>query len=301
MRLSGRTPQVRATSRGRVTQAPRPGEMHDRAMRSPQQKYARGMGYADLQDGRPPRSRASTELTDGPVSAETPGEEAPAYRPPPVSGADETAWRGTDRSADEAAWRGADEAGWRGNGTTDRPAYAAPGDGSPGSGDPGLSGGPASGSGQAPDGPRPAPRTGAHRAVRGAEPGPAGPAGTAGTQARPSGSHRMGGGQHRQSAPAPPAPGSTQWPGAPVPAQDSRTQAPSRPATGPHAQSWRSSAPATGTDNAAQSPRRPATARPQRSTQSSQSASSPAAPDSGTLPPERAAAGTQDQAWLSSP
>src|SRR5215471_27566 len=269
MRVSGRTPQLRATSRGRVTQALGPGEMPDRAMRSPQKKYARGMGYADLQDGRPPRSRAGTDLTDGPVPAETPGEEAPGYRPPPVSGADETAWRGTVRSADEAAWRGADEAGWRGNGTTDRPAYAAPGDGSPGSGDPGLSGRPASGSGQAPDGPRPTPRTGAHRAVRGTEPGPGGPAG-AGTQARPSGSHRMGGGQHRQSAPAPPAPGSTQWPGAPVPAQDSRTQAPSRPATGPHDQSWRSSAPATG-------------------------------PENGALPPERAAAGTQDQAWLSSP
>src|SRR5215471_21579829 len=165
MRVSGRTPQLRATSRGRVTQAPGPGEMPDRAMRSPQKKYARGMGYADLQDGRPPRSRAGTDLTDGPVPAETPGEEAPGYRPPPVSGADETAWRGNDRSADEAAWRGANEASWRGNGTTDRPAYAVPGSGSPGSGGPGLSGGPAagsgqSGSGQAPDGSRPAPRTG---------------------------------------------------------------------------------------------------------------------------------------------
>src|SRR5262249_62303741 len=116
MRVSGRTPQVRQPSRARGNHAPGPGEMPDRAMRSRQKKYARGMGYADLQDGRPPRSRASTELTDGPVPAETPGEEAPGYRPPPVSGADETAWRGTDRSADEAAWRGADEAGGGGGG-----------------------------------------------------------------------------------------------------------------------------------------------------------------------------------------
>src|SRR5690242_21010543 len=170
MRVSARTPQVRATVPGAGNQAPGPGEMPDRAMRSPQKKYARAMGYADLQDGRPPRSRADAELTDGPVPAETPGEEAPGYRPPPVSGADEAAWRGTDRSADEAAWRGADEAGWRGHGTTDRPAYTAPGNGSAGSGGAGLSGGPASGSGQAPGGSRPTPRTGTHRAVRGAQP-----------------------------------------------------------------------------------------------------------------------------------
>src|SRR5262252_7683485 len=127
MRVSGRIPQVRAIVPRAGYQVPGRGEMPDRAMRSPQKKYARGMGYADLQDGRPPRSRAGTEPTDGPVPAETPGEEAPGYRPPPVSGADkaawrgtdrsadEAAWRGTDRSADEAAWRGADEAGWRGN------------------------------------------------------------------------------------------------------------------------------------------------------------------------------------------
>jgi hypothetical protein len=268
-------------------------------MRSAQKKYARGMGHADLQDGRPPRSRAGTEPTDGPVPAETPGEEAPGYSPPPVSGADEAAWRGTDPSADEAAWRGADEAGWRGNGTTDRPAYAAPANGSPGSGDPGLSGGPASGSGQAPDGSRPAPRTGAHRAVRGAEPGPGGPAGTGGTQVRPSGSHRVGGGgQHRQSAPAQPVPGSTPWPGAPVPAQDSRTQPPSRTATGPHDQSWRSGSPAGGPDNGTQPPSRTATGPHD---QSWRSGSPAGGPDNGVLPPERAAAGTQDQAWLSSP
>src|SRR5215470_15743999 len=157
MRVSGRTPQVRATVSRAGNQAPGLGEMPDRALRSAEKKYARGMGYADLQDGRPPRSRAGTELTDGPGPAETPGEEASGYSPPPVSGADETAWRGTDRSADEtawrgtdrsadeAAWRGADEAGWRGNETTDRPAYAAPGNGSAGSGGAGLSGSPASG------------------------------------------------------------------------------------------------------------------------------------------------------------
>ena len=311
MRVSGRTPQVRATVPGAGNQARVAGEIPDRAMRSPQKKYARGMGSADLQDGRPPRSRAGTDLTDGPVPAETPGEEAPGYRPPPVSGADETAWRGTDRSADEAAWRGADEAGWRGNGTTDRPAYAAPGNGSPGSGGPGLSGGPASGSGQsasgqsasgqAPDGSRPAPRTGAHRAARGTEPGPGGPAGTGGTQARPSGSHRMGGGQHRQSAPAQPAPGRTPWPGAPVPAQESRTQPPSRTTAGAHGQSGRSSQSASGPaapDSGTQTSSRPATGPHDQSWRSSSPATGP---DNGTLPPERAAARTQDQAWLSSP
>src|SRR5438552_7790677 len=146
-KVSRRTPQVRAAVPGAGNQGPGPGEMPDRAMRSPQKKYARAMGYPDLQDGVPPRSRAGAELSDGPVPAETPGEEAPGYRPPPVSGADDAAWRGTDRSADEAAWRGADEAGWRGTGTTGRPAHAGPGNGSPGSGDPGLGGGPASGSG----------------------------------------------------------------------------------------------------------------------------------------------------------
>src|SRR5215471_11809396 len=131
-RYPGEHPRVTGPRAG--NQAPGPGEMPDRAMRSRLKKYARGMGYADLQDGWPPRSRADAEPTDGPVPAETPGEEAPGYRPPPVSAADEAAWRGTDRSADEAAWRGTDEANWRGNGATDRPAYAAPGDGGPGSG-----------------------------------------------------------------------------------------------------------------------------------------------------------------------
>src|SRR5260370_39159747 len=92
--------------------------MPDRAMRSPLKKYARAMGYADLQDGRPPRSRAGAGLPDSPDPAEMPGEQAPGYRPPPVPGADEAAWRGADeaawRGADEAAWRGADEAPWRG-------------------------------------------------------------------------------------------------------------------------------------------------------------------------------------------
>src|SRR5262249_37188905 len=149
---------------------------------------------------------------------------------------------------------------------------------------------------------------------------------------RPGGSHRMGGGQHRQSAPAQPAPESTPWPGAPVPAQESRTQPPSRTVTGPHDQSGRSSQSASGPaapDSGTQTSSRPATGRHDRSRRSSQSASGPAAPDSGTqtssrpatgphdqswrssspatgpdngaLPPERAAAGTQDQARLPSP
>src|SRR5215472_607867 len=87
-RYPGEHPRVTVPRAG--NQAPGPGEMPDRAMRSPQKKYARAMGYPDLQDGRPPRSSAGAELTDGPVPAEMPGEEAPEYRPPPVSAADET-------------------------------------------------------------------------------------------------------------------------------------------------------------------------------------------------------------------
>ena len=153
------------------------------------------MGYADLQDGRPPRNRAGAGLPDGPVPAEMPGEEAPGYRPPPVPGADEAARRG----ADEAAWRGADEAAWRGNGTTDRSAHAAPGNGSRRQGtlaargtqrrDPAAAQrtpaaqGPALARGwqrPATGGPLPAARTGAHRAVRGTEPRPARPAAAGG-------------------------------------------------------------------------------------------------------------------------
>ncbi len=80
--------------------------MPDRAMRSPRKKYARGMGYPDLQDGRPPRSRAGAELADGLVPAEMDREEAPEYRPPLVPG--------TDRAASP------------GNGTTAGPGYGAP-------------------------------------------------------------------------------------------------------------------------------------------------------------------------------
>ncbi len=90
--------------------------MPDRAMRSPRKKYARGMGYPDLQDGRPPRSRAGAELADGLVPAEMDSEEAAEYRPPQVPG--------TDRRRVAAA-----------TGTTARPGYAGargydgPGDG----------------------------------------------------------------------------------------------------------------------------------------------------------------------------
>ena len=77
--------------------------MPDRAMRSPRKKYARGMGYPDLQDGRPPRSRAGAELADGLVPAEMDREEAPEYRPPLVPG--------TDRAASP------------GNGTTQNPDW----------------------------------------------------------------------------------------------------------------------------------------------------------------------------------
>jgi len=250
-------------------------------MLSAQKKYARAMGYADLQDGRPPRTSAGGELPDGPVPAEMPGEEAPEYRPTPVSGTDEAAWRGADRGADEAAWRGADEAAWRGNGTADRQAHAAQGNGGPG-----FDGGHAPGGGQAPGGAPPAPRTGAHRAVRSAEPGPAGAAAASGPQARHGpGSHRMGsGGQRAQSGPAQPAPGSTPWPGAPLPATDSRTQPTGRTATGPHDQSWRSGAPPAGQDDGSMLPKR-ATTAPQD--QAFLSSPPPAVPDSGSRVPSR--------------
>ena len=318
--------------------------MPDRAMRSRQKKYARGMGYPDLQDGGPPRSRAGAEPPDGPVPAETPGEEAPGYRPPPVPGGNEAAWRGADRSADEAAWRGADEAAWRGgdhsadeaawrgageaawrsNGTTDRAVYPAPGNngpapgggpvpgggsvpgGSQGSGGGSLAGsGQVPGSGPAPGGSRLAPRTGAHRAVRSGEPGPARPAPADATEARPGapGSHRLGrGGQHRQSAPAQPAPGSTPWPGAPTQApapRDNATQPPSRPVTGP--QDRLSSPPAhvpAAPGNGIPPPSRPLTDPQDQSWRPSPPATGP---DNGSELPKRAVTGPQDQAWLSSP
>ena len=68
--------------------------MPDLAIRSPQKKYARAMGYPDLQDGRPPRSRAGAGLPDGQVPVEMDGAEAPDYRPLPDPGPD-----GADRKS----------------------------------------------------------------------------------------------------------------------------------------------------------------------------------------------------------
>src|SRR5579859_8180758 len=61
------------------------------------------MGYPDLQDGRPPRSRVGAGLSGSPDPAEMPGEEETGYRSPLVLGADGGARRG--------------------NGPADRPAY----------------------------------------------------------------------------------------------------------------------------------------------------------------------------------
>src|SRR5260370_8615106 len=74
------------------------------------------MGYPDLQDGRPPRSRAGAELPDGPVPGEMPGEGTEGYAPPPVPGADGAPWRDNPPEAP--------------------PAYADPANGAPANGSP---------------------------------------------------------------------------------------------------------------------------------------------------------------------
>src|SRR5215472_4769897 len=58
-----------------------PGEAKPRYAR-PAEGYARGMGFPDLQDGRPPPGGAGAELTSGPVPTEMPDEHTAGHPPP---------------------------------------------------------------------------------------------------------------------------------------------------------------------------------------------------------------------------
>src|SRR5215470_18753022 len=79
------------------------GEAKPRYAR-PAEGYARGMGFPDLQDGRPRPGGASAGLTPGPVPAEMPDEHT-AGDPPAEPGGEVPSWRATSTAGSRPAGR----------------------------------------------------------------------------------------------------------------------------------------------------------------------------------------------------